>query len=220
MATQERREITLGGPLYVEPSSPGPLEAESIFGRSAPLVIDIGAARARYFLNVAPAMPEVNFLGIEVKKIRVEAALERLAKHGLTNCRMMHGNAIALITDHIAPASVTAITVMFPDPWPKKRHAKRRLFHQPAVAQLLASRLQPGGLLLFKSDNRGYFEEAVHCFAADPELTPCKDLTARVEGVAPVDLDRPEESYYETKWREEGRDSFVQGFRCSRRGSE
>ncbi|GIW72225.1 MAG: tRNA (guanine-N(7)-)-methyltransferase [Planctomycetota bacterium] len=201
--TQQRREIILGGPLYLEPA--GLLEPVAVFGRRAPLLVDVGAARARYFLNVAPQLPQVDFLGIEVSKKRVEAALARLARRGITNCRMVWGDATRVLAEHLAPGSAAAITVLFPDPWPKRRHARRRLLHRPEVVRLLAERLAPGGLLWFKTDDPAYFEEAQRRLAAEPLLAPADGLRVALPGLAPFDLDLPEPTYYEQLWQQQGR---------------
>jgi tRNA (guanine-N7-)-methyltransferase len=210
--TQVRREIVLEGPLYLVPE--GRLDWEKVFGRRAPVLVDIGAARARYFLNIGPHLPEVDLVGIEVAKKRVEKALEKLEDAGLGGrSRMLWGNALAILRDHVADASVAALTVLFPDPWPKKRHAKRRIFEQPETAALLGRVLAPGGLLLVKTDAKAYFGPMRDNFAASPLFEPAGDLDVRVPGLASFSLDRPEETKYEAKWKAEGRAIYQAAFR-------
>lgn len=209
--TETRRQITLEGPLYVDP--PGGLDIESTFGRRGPLVVDVGAARARYLTRLAPCLPDVNFLGIEVSKKRVEAALKRLNRHDITNTRMMWGDARARVAEAIAPDSVAAFTVLFPDPWPKSSHAHRRLLHSHDMVNLLASRLQPSGVLLFKTDDAAYFEPALATFEACAELEHAEDLSVITEGFAPFSLAQEQPTYYETEWRRQGRSVYQAVFR-------
>lgn len=210
--TQVRREIILEGPLYLIPE--GRLDFERVFGRRAPVLVDIGAARARYFLNIGPHLPELDLVGIEVARKRVESALEKLEQAGLgRRSRMVYGNAIQVLEQHVADGSVAAITVLFPDPWPKKRHAKRRIFAQPQTAALFARVLAPGGLLLVKTDAEPYFGPMRDNFRAAPAFEETADLTIRVPGLAEVSLDRPEETKYETMWKAEGRSIFQVAFR-------
>ncbi|HVY60694.1 MAG TPA: hypothetical protein VHF22_03530, partial [Planctomycetota bacterium] len=103
-------------------------------------------------------------------------------------------------------------------PWPKKRHAKRRIFEQPETAALVARALAPGGLLLVKTDSKAYFGPMRDNFAASPLLEPAADLEVSLPGLASFSLDRPEETKYETKWKAEGRAIFRAAFR--RRASE
>lgn len=215
-STEVRREIVLGGPLYVdagEPLFPRPdrpfppkilprLDFDRIFGRSgAPLLVDIGAARAAYFLAVAPSLPEVSFLGIEKTKKRVEKACAKLEAAGLTNCRMLWGDAVPVLRVLFPDASVAAHLILFPDPWPKKKHAGRRSWQDPEVVREVVRTLEPDGLLILKSDARDYFERMAAAFGAAPALEPTSDLRIR----AGIDLDRAVETKYESTFRREGR---------------
>ncbi len=206
-----RRRIVLGGPLYV--SADRPLRPQTVFGRHAPLLIDVGAARARYFRMVAPQLPQVDMLGIEVSKKRVEAALARLEADGLTNCRMMHGDVRRLFGPVIAPGQAAAITVLFPDPWPKRRHRHRRLMHDADFVRLLARMLAPGGLLLFKTDAFAYFDGALATLLDEPRLAATDSLEVALPDLAPFRLDVPDTTWYEEKWRAEGRHTYAAAFR-------
>jgi tRNA (guanine-N7-)-methyltransferase len=211
--TQTRREIVLGGPLFV-PLEPGRrLDLEGIFGRRAPVLLDIGAARARYFLNVAPHIPQVNFLGVEVAKKRVESALAKLEEKGLRHCRMVWGEARALLRDWLPEGGLAAVTILFPDPWPKKRHAKRRIFAQPETAALVAGALAPGGLVLVKTDSIAYYQGIAAAFESGGRFRRTADLSVALEGLAPFSLDRPEETKYEAEFKDEGRAIYCVAFR-------
>ena len=210
MGSQVRRMIRLEGPLYVDPE--GVLDLEGAFGRPVPVLLDLGAARARYFITVGKGLPDVGFVGVEMRKKRVEAALARLAKHDITNCRMLWGFSERVLAEHFEDEQVAAISVMFPDPWPKKRHAKRRIYRRSDVLHLIARRLQPGGLFWFKTDVKSYLEEVEAALGAEPLLAMSSSATVRVAGSPPFSLlENPHETYYETKWRQEGR-SFYQLF--------
>ncbi len=211
--TQARREIVLGGPLWV-PLVPGRrLDLPAIFGRRAPVLLDIGAARGRYFLNVAPHLPQVDFLGVEVAKKRVEAALKKAEQAGLCNCRFVWGEARALLRDFLEPGALAAVTVLFPDPWPKKRHARRRIFAQPEVAALVAESLAPGGLVLVKTDSASYFQAIAEAFAAERRFRRTDDLSVALPGMPAFSLDRPEETKYEAEFKDEGRAIYRVAFR-------
>ena len=210
-ATQARRRIVLAGPLLLVPE--GLLELARIFGRRAPVVCDIGAARARYFLNVAPQLPQVDFVGIEIVRKRVEKALEKLEAARLRNCRMICGNALQVLRDHIPPGSLAALTLLFPDPWPKKRHAKRRVFGREDTAALFSSALAPGGIIVVKTDSAPYCDAIASALASAPGLQRSDSLEVALPGLAPFSLDRPEETKYEAAFAAEGRAIYRVVFR-------
>lgn len=212
--TQERREIVLGGPQFLQPAPGTLVDWEQVFGRKGPVLIDIGAARARYFLSVGPKIPGVLLVGIEVVRMRIERALELLPKAGLgERARMMWGNALVQIRDHVPLASVSAFTILFPDPWPKKAHAERRIFQHASTIALLARRLKPGGLVLIKHDSKPYFDGQRASLAASPAFEETTDLTVRAEGEPTFSLDWPDETRYESEWKKEGRAIHTCAFR-------
>ncbi len=166
---------------------------------SRPLVVDIGFGRGEFLLALAEKQPDVAFLGVEVSFKRVLKMARRLAKTGLANVRLVEGRAEEVL-QHLPEGSIDEAWVNFPDPWPKKRHHRRRLL-QPAFLDLLCRRLAPGGVLHVATDHAGYAEQVDEVLSAEPRLE---------NGYAPAAFrrtvdDRPHTAY-ELEWRAEGRD--------------
>ena len=148
----------------------GPLDFDSWFGRSAPVLLEIGSGMGETTSQLVAAAPELNYVAAEVYKPGLAQLLLR-AEHlgGLDNLRVLRGDAVDLLTDHIAPASLHGVRIFFPDPWPKKKHHKRRLV-QPEFVALLASRLEPGGVLHLATDWENYAEQMMAVCSAEPKL--------------------------------------------------
>lgn len=136
----------------------GPLDWVGLFGRAADTVAEIGYGNGEALVAAAQAFPERNFLGIEVYKAGTGRLLMALQEQGITNVRTMMCDAAEVMRDQIAPASLAAVHLFFPDPWPKKRHHKRRLLDDDFAA-LVANRLQPGGDFLCATDWENYAEQ-------------------------------------------------------------
>jgi tRNA (guanine-N7-)-methyltransferase len=126
-----------------------------LFGNDDPVEIEIGAGDGTFLALAARQRPAHNFLGIEHAPARARRLAERIARLRTARIRMLRADAACVVTTIIPPASVTAYHVYFPDPWPKQRHAKRRLFRPPVIAAL-ARTLMPGGRLLVATDVFGY----------------------------------------------------------------
>src|ERR1044072_6463017 len=122
----------------------GPLDATSWFGRDAPLLLEIGSGMGETTSLLAEAEPETNYLAIDVYQPSVAQLMLRAESMGLANLRLLRGDAVNLLEDHIEPGRLAGARIFYPDPWPKSRHHKRRLV-QPGVIGLLASRLAAGG---------------------------------------------------------------------------
>ncbi|MDX3904681.1 MAG: tRNA (guanosine(46)-N7)-methyltransferase TrmB [Pigmentiphaga sp.] len=129
-----------------------------VFGREAATVLEIGFGMGETTEKIALAQPERNFLGVEVFNAGVGAMLRRIESSGLRNVRIIQHDAVEVLRDMVPPASLAAVHIYFPDPWPKKRHHKRRLI-QPPFVELLASRLAPGGYLHCATDWQAYAEQ-------------------------------------------------------------
>ena len=127
-----------------------PLDLASLFGRSAPVVLEIGFGMGDTTAATAAADPGRDYLGVEVHTPGIGNLLALVGELGLTNVRVAHGDAVELV-HRIGPGALDAVHVFFPDPWPKARHHKRRLI-QPGTVALLAGRLRPGGLLHCATD--------------------------------------------------------------------
>ncbi|MBK9361157.1 MAG: tRNA (guanosine(46)-N7)-methyltransferase TrmB [Rubrivivax sp.] len=169
MGSGQQRALAELGPRFVLPFQPQPLDAAAIFGRRAPLVLEIGFGMGAATAAIAAARPDADFLGVEVHEPGVGALLRLIGEHGLTNLRIVRHDAVEVLQQMIAPASLAGVHVFFPDPWHKKRHHKRRLI-QPPLAALIASRLAPGGVLHCATDWEPYAEQMLQVLSAEPLL--------------------------------------------------
>ncbi|WP_218920683.1 tRNA (guanosine(46)-N7)-methyltransferase TrmB [Lentzea guizhouensis] len=153
----------------------GPLDFTSWFGRSAPVLLEIGSGMGETTSQLVAAAPELNYVAVEVYKPGLAQLLLR-AEHlgGLDNLRVLRGDAVDLLTDHVTPASLHGVRIFFPDPWPKKKHHKRRLV-QPEFVSLLASRLEPGGVLHLATDWENYAEQMLEVCSGERLLTNVYD---------------------------------------------
>jgi tRNA (guanine-N7-)-methyltransferase len=156
--------------LGLPPLTPdGLLDTAALFGRTAPLVVEIGSGMGDATAAMAAADPDRDYLAIEVHQPGIAHLLGLIEQAGLTNVRLAHGDALELFRTRIAPDSLDAVHVFFPDPWPKARHHKRRIIAPEHVA-LLRSRLRPGGALHCATDWEPYAEQMREVLAADPGL--------------------------------------------------
>lgn len=145
------------------------LDADKLFGRSAPLVLEIGCGMGETTAAIAKAHPEVNFLGCEVFVAGVGALSKLVDEMGLTNIRLARHDAIEVVRDMIPENSLAGVHIYFPDPWRKARHHKRRLI-RPDFVDLLATRIAPGGYLHCATDWENYAEQMLEVLEAEPKL--------------------------------------------------
>ena len=134
------------------------LDLDKAFGRNAPTILEIGFGMGETTQKIAQARPEDNFLGLEVFNAGVGALLKRIDENQLSNLRIIQHDAVEVVRDMIAPDTLAGVHIYFPDPWPKKRHHKRRLI-QPEFVRLLASRIKPGGYIHCATDWENYAEQ-------------------------------------------------------------
>jgi tRNA (guanine-N7-)-methyltransferase len=184
MGTGQQRALHELAPRYVLPFSAAPFDAARVFGRQAPLFVEIGFGMGLATAQIAAARPDADFLGIEVHEPGVGALLQRIDEQQLGNLRIVQHDAVEVLQHMIAPSTLAAVHVFFPDPWPKKRHWKRRLI-QPQFVALLTSRLAPGGTLHCATDWQPYAEQMLEVLSAESSL----ENTA--EGYAPRPGYRP-----------------------------
>jgi tRNA (guanine-N7-)-methyltransferase len=170
------------------PYRPQPLDFAALFGRRAPVVVEIGSGMGETTARIASEHPETDYLAIEVHAPGVGSLLKRVEEEGLANVRVVQHDAVEVMRDMVPPDSLAAIHVFFPDPWPKKRHHKRRLL-QPAFAALAASRLARGGQLHVATDWQEYAE---HVLAVLSEVPGLRNSAA---GFAPRPPWRPETKF-------------------------
>jgi tRNA (guanine-N7-)-methyltransferase len=169
MGPGQARALAELGPRFLLPFAARPFDAEAVFGRRAPLVVEIGFGMGSATAQIAATDPAVDFLGIEVHPPGVGALLKRIGEEGLGNVRIVSHDAVEVLQHMIGPASLAGIHIFFPDPWPKKRHHKRRLLQAP-FAGLVASRLAPGATLHCATDDLPYAEQMLAVLSAEPAL--------------------------------------------------
>ena len=144
-------------PVYGVDAARAPQDVQAFFAKRQPVVLDIGFGNGEALAQLARDHPHLNFLGVEVYRPGVGALLQKIAARQLENVRVIHGDAVDVLREQIAPASLAAVLIWFPDPWPKRRHHKRRLL-QPQFVQLVAEKLQAGGELNLATDWAPYAE--------------------------------------------------------------
>jgi tRNA (guanine-N7-)-methyltransferase len=171
-------------PRYGIPFRAEPLDLAAAFARAAPTVLEVGFGMGETTAEIAQANPQTNYLGIEVHAPGVGSLLRLIEARGLANVRIIQHDAVEVVRTMIAPQSLAGIHVFFPDPWPKKRHHKRRLL-QSAFARELCSRLEIGGYLHVATDWQEYADWVLEVLDQVPEL----DNTA--QGFAPRPDHRP-----------------------------
>jgi tRNA (guanine-N7-)-methyltransferase len=175
-------------PRYGVPFRAEPLDFAQAFGRLAPVVLEIGFGMGETTAAIAAAHPATDFLGVEVHLPGVGALLRRIEAAHLTNVRIIRHDAVEVVDAMIARGALAGIHVYFPDPWPKKRHHKRRLL-QPAFVRALAERLAIGGYLHVATDWSDYAEEVLAALEAEPLLRN------RGDGFAPRPAWRPQTKF-------------------------
>ena len=166
-AQRRARETLL--PQFGIPYAPAPLDLDRVFGRAAPRVLEIGFGMGETTARIAAQHPGNDYLGVEVHAPGVGGLLKRVAELGLTNVRIVQHDAAEVLRDMIAPAALDGANLFFPDPWPKKRHHKRRLLQAPFVA-MLASRLKPGACVHVATDWEDYARQILEVLSAEPQL--------------------------------------------------
>ncbi len=169
MGSGQVRALAQLGPRFILPFAAGPLDAAAVFGRRAPLVVEVGFGMGHATAQIAALNVDTDFIGIEVHPPGVGALLQRIEQAQATNLRIVQHDAVAVFEQMFAPATLAGVHVFFPDPWHKKKHHKRRLI-QPAFVTLVASRLAPGGHLHCATDWQPYAEQMLAVLAAEPLL--------------------------------------------------
>jgi len=184
MGTGQQRALAELGPRFVLPFQAEPLDYAQVFGRNAPVVLEIGFGMGDATAQIATSRPDTAFIGVEVHEPGVGALLKRIGEQGLTNLRIVRHDAVEVLAQMIAPASLAGVHIFFPDPWHKTKHHKRRLI-QPAFVSRLITRLAPGGYLHCATDWQPYAEQMLEVLGAEP------GLRNTAEGYAPKPAYRP-----------------------------
>jgi tRNA (guanine-N7-)-methyltransferase len=166
---------------------PRPWEAVAIFGRVAPLVIEVGSGKGLFMRSAAAAAPEMNFLGVEIVEKYAKFSAAALLKRNLTNAVMVAGDALRIFGELLPGDSLEAVHVYFPDPWWKKRHRKRRVMNESFLKNVERT-LMPGRSLHFWTDVEEYFSTTLELIGncttlvgplEVPEKSPEHDLDYR-----------------------------------------
>jgi tRNA (guanine-N7-)-methyltransferase len=165
----QERALEVLWPKYGVEFAPTPLSLDTLFGRRAPRSVEIGFGNGDNLAKTAAEHRERDYLGIEVHRPGVGRLLLALEEGQLTNVRLICHDAVEVLAQQIPPASLDEVVILFPDPWPKKRHHKRRLV-QGAFVELVTERLAPGGLIRMATDWQPYAEEMLATLRANPRL--------------------------------------------------
>ena len=184
VSNAQRRAVETLLPTFGIAYAAAPLDLDAAFGRPAPKILEIGFGMGETTAQIALAHPHNDYLGIEVHTPGVGSLLRLIEAHALANVRIIQHDAVEVLNHMIAAGSLSAIHVFFPDPWPKKRHHKRRLI-QPPLVHLLASRLRPGGYLHLATDWEDYALQMLEVLSAEAQLANT------AEGFAPRPDHRP-----------------------------
>ena len=195
MTPAQKQALQQDGATYgLEVSASGYLDWQKVFGRDAPRILEIGFGMGDHLITLAKTFPQTDFLGIEVHPPGVGKCLASARDAGITNIKLFSTDAIPVLTQAIAPHSIDKVFLLFPDPWPKKRHQKRRIV-QPAFVDLIATCLKPNGLFHLATDWQDYAEYMLSVLETHPAFTNAfgKDT------YAPLGFER-----FETKFERRG----------------
>lgn len=165
MTPAQEKALAEQWPLYGLSIEDGPLNFAECFGREAPTVLEIGFGMGDSLLAMAKAAPETNFIGVEVHRPGVGRLLNNIHKEGLTNLRVYQEDALEVLRQCIADNSLDTLQLFFPDPWPKKKHHKRRMV-QPEIAQQIRPKLKIGGCFHMATDWQPYAEHMMEVMSA------------------------------------------------------
>ena len=184
LSIAQARALETLGPQFLVGFDKAPLDFAQTFGRSAPTVLEIGFGMGDTTSHIAKGMPDKDFIGVEVHTPGVGSLLKQIGEQELTNLRLIQHDAVEVLTHMIPAKSRAGVHVLFPDPWHKARHNKRRLIQAPFV-KLLTERLAPGGYLHCATDWQEYAEQMLEVLGAE------KGLSNTAEGYAPQPAYRP-----------------------------
>jgi len=184
----------------------GMLDFDILFGRSAPVEMEVGSGKGTFLLEEARAFPKKNFFGIEWANKYYKLAVDRMGRWDMANVRIMRTDAASFIVEHISDASIGVFHLYFPDPWPKKRHNKRRFFCDKNLTQLLRI-LKPDGIINIATDHADYFEQMTEVAGRAVE----QDTVKKIDFIRPAGAGEGETvgTNFERKYIKEGRKTYT-----------
>jgi len=188
VSNAQRRALDNLLPVIGITYSPVPLDLDAVFARTAPRILEIGFGMGETTAVIAAEHPENDYLAIEVHSPGVGSLLKLIDEQHLTNLRIIQHDAIEVLRDMLPAESLAGIHLFFPDPWPKKRHHKRRLVQAPFIA-LLVSRMAPGATLHMATDWEDYAAQMLEVLNAEP------GLANTAAGFSPRPASRPQTKF-------------------------
>ena len=195
----------LANPILVNPTEKksvelktlhSPLNWKDVFGNDRLVEIEVGSGKGRFLKESAQRNPEVNYVGIERASKYFAKSCERLAKHDITTARLVYCDAPYFLYRHVANQSVSAFHIYFPDPWPKKRHRKRRIFNNSIwISELVRTLNNKSGKIYIATDYKTYFWEIRELFDCHPNFEYCPKKSTETNYI---------QTSFEMKYREQG----------------
>ena len=195
----------LANPILVNPTEKksvelktlhSPLNWKDVFGNDRLVEIEVGSGKGRFLKESAQRNPEVNYVGIERASKYFAKSCERLAKHDITTARLVYCDAPYFLYKHVANQSVSAFHIYFPDPWPKKRHRKRRIFNNSIwISELVRTLNNKSGKIYIATDYKTYFWEIQELFDCHPDFEYCPKKSTETNYI---------QTSFEIKYREQG----------------
>ena len=195
----------LANPILVNPTEKksvelktlhSPLNWKDVFGNDRLVEIEVGSGKGRFLKESAQRNPEVNYVGIERASKYFAKSCERLAKHDITTARLVYCDAPYFLYRHVANQSVSAFHIYFPDPWPKKRHRKRRIFNNSIwIRELVRTLNNKSGKIYIATDYKTYFWEIQELFDCHPNFEYCPQKSTETNYI---------QTSFEIKYREQG----------------
>lgn len=171
--------LDLSQHYYVLADLPRPLDPVALFGRRAPLEVDVGSGKGLFLRQAAAAFPDRDFLGVELAVKYAQYSAAQLVKLGIRNAKVIQGDVVRFFAECVPDDALAAVHIYFPDPWWKKRHKKRRIMRESFLRDVERS-LEPGGLMHFWTDVQEYFETTLqllsHCTQLEGPLPESAEL--------------------------------------------
>jgi tRNA (guanine-N7-)-methyltransferase len=186
---------------------PRPWNRQALFGRRAPLEVEVGSGKGLFLRTAAPARPDADFLGIEIAPKYARFSAASLAKRNIANAVVVVGDAVRVFDELLPDGALAAVHVYFPDPWWKKRHKKRRVMRVSFVRDIERT-LEPGGRLHFWTDVEEYFHTTLEMLAAQTHLEGPRQLPE-----APSEHDMDYRTHFERRMRLDGEPVYRAEFR-------